>query len=35
MLTDRVIQPAPGKRLTASKPAKVYCFTGTRGEPLP
>jgi 8-oxo-dGTP diphosphatase len=35
MLTDRVIQPAPGKRLTASKPAKVYRFAGTRGEPLP
>ncbi len=28
MLTDRVIEKAPGKRQTASKPAKVYRFVG-------
>lgn len=30
MLTDGIIEPAPGKRITASKPAKVYRFRGTR-----
>lgn len=29
MLTDGTILPAPGKRLTASKPAKVYRFKGS------
>ena len=26
MLTDGIIEAAPGKRVTVSKPAKVYCF---------
>ncbi len=28
MLEDGIIQQAPGKRITASKPAAVYRFTG-------
>jgi 8-oxo-dGTP diphosphatase len=31
MQTDGVIEQAPGKRHTASKPAKVYRFAGHRG----
>jgi 8-oxo-dGTP diphosphatase len=30
MLADDVIQQAPGKRITASKPAKVFRFRGSR-----
>jgi 8-oxo-dGTP diphosphatase len=30
MLADGIIQPAPGKRITASKPAKVFRFRGGR-----
>ena len=32
MLEDGIIQQAPGKRLTASKPAAVYRFTGGPGK---
>lgn len=32
MLTDRVIEQAPGKRVTASKPARVYRFAGQRSR---
>jgi hypothetical protein len=32
MLEDGIIQQAPGKRITASKPAAVYRFTGGRGK---
>jgi 8-oxo-dGTP diphosphatase len=31
MLDERVIEPAPGKRITASKPARVYRFVEARG----
>jgi 8-oxo-dGTP diphosphatase len=31
MLADGIIQVAPGKRITASKPAKVFRFRGGRG----
>lgn len=30
MLTDGIIEEAPGKRITTSKPAKVYRFRGRR-----
>ncbi|MFO0723855.1 MAG: NUDIX hydrolase [Myxococcota bacterium] len=30
MLTDGIIEQAPGKRITASKPARVYRFRGTQ-----
>jgi 8-oxo-dGTP diphosphatase len=30
MLADGIIQQAPGKRITASKPAKVFRFRGAR-----
>jgi 8-oxo-dGTP diphosphatase len=32
MLEDGIIQQAPGKRITASKPAAVYRFTGGRSK---
>jgi 8-oxo-dGTP diphosphatase len=32
MLTDAVIEQAPGKRVTASKPAKVYRFNAQRAK---
>jgi hypothetical protein len=32
MLEDGIIERAPGKRLTATKPATLYRFTG-REEP--
>jgi 8-oxo-dGTP diphosphatase len=28
MLEDGIVEPAPGKRITASKPAAVYRFAG-------
>jgi hypothetical protein len=31
MVTDGIIEQAPGKRITASKPAQVYRFR--RGRP--
>ena len=32
MLEDGILQQAPGKRITASKPAAVYRFTGSPGK---
>jgi 8-oxo-dGTP diphosphatase len=32
MLTDKIIEPAPGKRITASKPAKVFRFARGRAQ---